>query len=114
MARRTNEREGNQNVAPGEVELDFKKWEKKNQNSISKAITITFPKYFLFFVLSVGFCASRAPTGFAVGLTYSMIMVRIVHVYAYYFYNKILITGSIGVGAAINFLLLFTGLFHKY
>lgn len=96
------------------VDPDYEKWEEKNYNTISKVIVTTFPKYFLFFVFCVGFTASRAPTGFAVGLTYSMILVRIVQVYSYYYYNKIAIAGSLITGASINVLLLFTGLVHKY
>lgn len=97
-----------------EVGYDYLKWSKKNHDSISKIIVTTFPKYFLFFAFCVGYCASRAPTDFAVGLTYSMVLVRIVHVYAYYYYNQILIIGCVGFGAAINIILIFTALINKY
>lgn len=56
----------------------------------------------------------RAPTDFAVALAFSGIIVRIIHVYSYYYFNEILIAASIGFGAIINFLLIFTGLINKY
>lgn len=97
-----------------EVGYDYLKWSRKNNDSISKIIVTTFPKYFLFFAFCVGYCASRAPTDWAVGLTYSMVLVRIVHVYSYYYYNQILIIGCVGFGAAINITLIFTALINKY
>ena len=99
---------------PGDIGHDYDIWESKNRDSITKIVVNFFPKYFLFYVLCVGFWASRAPTDFAVGLTYSEVLVRVVQVYAYYYNNKIVTIGCIGVGAAINFLLIFTGLIHKY
>ncbi|CAI2375463.1 unnamed protein product [Moneuplotes crassus] len=93
---------------------EYQEWYKNNNNSISKIIVNTFPKYFLFFAFCVGFTASRAPTGFAVGLTYSMVLCRIVQVYSYYYYNKIAIIGSIVICGVISIMLIFTGLIHQY
>ena len=107
-----NNAEANNNA--GDMSNDFDIWENKNHDSITKIIVNYFPKYFLFYVLCVGYWASVAPTDFAVGLTYSEVLVRVVQVYAYYYNNKIVIAGTIGVGAAINFLLIFTGLINKY
>jgi hypothetical protein len=90
---REMERRAGQDRALDEVDQDYLNWTKRNNDSISKIIVTTFPKYFLFFAFCVGFCASRAPTDFAVGLTFSMVLVRIVHVYAYYYFNQILIIG---------------------
>lgn len=101
----------------GEEEEDtpeYQAFRHKNWNSISKLIVDGFPKYFLFFAFSVGFWASRAPTDFAVALTYSHLIVRMVHVYAYYYYNPLMTAIAIGFAAFINFMLIFTGLIHKY
>ena len=108
------DRKAAKDPALDEVGQDYLRWSKKNHDSISKIIVTTFPKYFLFFAFCVGYCASRAPTDFAVGLTYSMLIVRIVHVYAYYYYNQILIIGCVGFGGAINIILIFTALINKY
>lgn len=99
---------------PDEFEEDYQRWDIKNKNSISKIIVNGFSKYFLFFAFCVGFCASRAPTDFAVGLTYSVVLTRIIHVYAHYYNNEILTIGAVGLGAFINLLLIFTGLIHNY
>lgn len=111
-------REEQKNGAGGnnavEMSGDFDIWQNKNYDSITKIIVTYFPKYFLFYVLCVGYWASIAPTDFAVGLTYSEVLVRIVQVYAYYYNNKIVIAGTLGVGAAINFLLIFTALINQY
>ena len=96
-----------------EREKRYDEWDKKRRTSITNDIVEMYPRYFIFFASAVAFCAVRAPTDFAVALTYLAILCRILHVFGWYCHKKIIVGGGLGLGMFINVILIFTGLVHE-
>ena len=95
------------------MNIKYEKFEKENFKAFSNLVVKNFHQVFLFYSFCVAFCAVRAPTDFAVAVTYSSIIAQVAFTYGGYLNKPIISVLSFGLIAVLNLVLILTALFHR-